>query len=458
MSARQFFLWQGLFFCGIAMSKAVTMRHIPASTDFTLLVYMVNNNNLQRYGQENFNQMLRIGSTQSINVFVQIDDVGKKTATRYFIQNGFAIPDVPGQHVAGSGSADNLFDFIKCGIDQFPARYYGLVMWNHGSGIKDSSIWGRFFLQHRDDFFVLDKATGLLEIDKKKVEKRLAEILSDKKGICYNDITQEYLSNQDLRNVLDQVRLDLLDGRKLDIVCFDACHMSMVEIASEIKDSVSIMVGSENIELATGYDYAALLLPFIYQTMAPADFARHVVEIYEKQYRSISADYTHSAIDLYNFEMIEQNISQVADCLSTLIKTKEFADKLKNLRKSKTLTTEFCDVDYIDVLHFYRNLLVLCQGKGVVKTAKKKGRRPFFLCWSYERTLNRLKDILEKGICMFQTIKIHNVAGRNYPWASGLAIYYPIRKHEIDPSYVRTQFAQTTKWLQFLVDYQGLSR
>lgn len=426
-----------------------------ASKDMTLLVYMVNNNNLNNFGHDNFNQMLHVGSTPFVNVLLQMDDFGKKTATRYYIQQNNAIVDASGQHVGLSGTPENLYDFMKWGITQFPAQYYGLIISNHGSGIKDDAIWGRLFLQYKDEFFVINKATGLLEFDKHLAETRIAALRESARGIGYNDETQQYLNNQDLKNTLDKVSLELLAGQKLDIICFDACCMSMVEIASEIKDAAKIMVGSQNVEPGDGYDYAALLRRFVQQCVRPVDFARHVVDMYTWKYCNNYADYTQSAIDMYNFELLEQNISTVAGYLCTLIKTKDFASMLKNIRQSKFTTTEFYDKDYIDILHFYESLLTRCGQMYDFKTTKGSHNKALNFClWGYERTLNRLKKSLENGILMLRSVKIQNSAGRNLPCASGLSIYFP--QQDIHLSYPRTQFAQTTKWLQFLVDYQNI--
>lgn len=388
--------------------------HNPLPKEYTLLLYMVNNNDLNKFSQANIDQILRIGSTPFINILVQRDDVGAKTATRFYMQQGQAVSDPFCCHEGLSGTPENLFDFMSWGVASYPARHYILIIWNHGSGIKDEAIWGR--------------------------------------GIAYNEVTKQYINNQDLKNVMDKVRIELLDGRKLDMLCCDACCMQMLEVATSLRDSVDIVVASENIEPGQGYNYEMVLKPFLAGAPRVLQFACHVVDMYAQYYGSLFHSFTHSAIIIKDIDQLEQNVHAVAHDLCSLTKYPAFLRAVRTIRQSPMTTTEFFDKDFIDLMHFYRELRLVCDVASKVKKFKR-GRKRGFLCFNnYQRTLNRLKSNLERGMVFFKGICLHNLSGYNYPRATGLSIYFP--QFDIEPSYLRTDFAQTTEWVDFLRNYQ----
>ena len=48
-------------------------------------------------------------------------------------------------------------------------------------------------------------------------------------------------------------------GRKVDVVGMDACLMTMIEVAYQLRDHAQVLVGSEEIEPGPGWPHAAIL-------------------------------------------------------------------------------------------------------------------------------------------------------------------------------------------------------
>lgn len=434
---------------------AVKTVQVKTPKPMTLLIYMVNNNNLNQRGEENVKQMLQVGSTPYINVLLQMDDFGQTTSSRYVLHQGGAERETAWQSYTLSGSAANFYDFMKWGITQYPAQSYAILLWNHGSGIKDMAIWGRLFLKHRDEFVILNPATGLFEFDRKKAQGRILKLYDQERGIAYNDATHEYLTNSDLTTVFDRVTSELLNGKKIDIVIFDACLMQMLEIGTQIRSYVRYMVGSENVAPSTGYDYLAVLRPLMKGAMSPFDFSRHIVDSYAMRYTLTHSYYTHSVVDLSNFFELEQNVNVVAECLLSLMSTQKYATTIKKIRESRITSTEFDDEDYIDLLHFYKSLLVSCgHMKNFEVLQGTQEKVSIFGFNSNKKEFERLKDTLKQGIKVLEATVLRTCSGRQFPGASGLSIYFP--RHRIHQSYPRTMFALRTKWLDFLRAYQAL--
>ena len=111
------------------------------------------------------------------------------------------------------------------------------------------------------------------------------------RGICWDNTTGNYLTNKKLESALKEIKASVLKGKKFSIIGFDACLMSMLEIASIIKKYTDFMVGSQEVELGTGWYYNKTLAPFAHGTIDKATFAHHIVQTYGQEYSIITCAY-----------------------------------------------------------------------------------------------------------------------------------------------------------------------
>ncbi len=423
----------------IPLSTTIPAPH-RARKDWNFMVYFAANNNLHQFAIKNIQQMLKIGSSNTMNLIIQLDELGAKEMTRYYLQKGTATPVFHDSNNSGcvSGTQSSLYNFILWTLQNYPANHHCLVLWNHGSGIKDPSIWGKHFLIRRNEMFSLNKKTGLNELNRRL--SRLHASLSypqpiyNDRGIAFNDTFQTYLTNQDLQIVLDRISKELLNGKKLDILCMDACMMEMVEIGSQVKNSVNYMVGSQEVEPGEGYDYSMVLAPLANGTLSPDIFAKHIVQAYASQYYPTHADYTQSAISTELITLFEENFAQITKILTDLISSPNGAALTKiirDIRLSPSSTLEFDDPDYIDLGNFYASL-----NQALAKA---------------QFATNPLKEKTQQGIAILQRMIIANVAGSGLNQATGLSFFFPTRT--IHASYLKTVFDKNTKWSGFLTKY-----
>lgn len=426
-----------------------------AQKDWNFIVYIAANNNLHRFSIHNIRQMAQVGSTDNINILVQLDGLGQKDVTRYYIEknNPVLVSTMQHSHATTSGTTDSLYNFAKWSIEKYPAKHQAIVLWNHGSGVKDPSIWGRMLMSHRDELFFINYETGLLELNRNYKNKYYGEnkpLFNWKKnkkkprGIAFNDSHEQYLTNQDLKAVLDKVKNNLLGGKKIDLLCMDACHMAMVEIGSQVKSAVNFMAASEEVEPGSGYNYRYLLEPFIKKSMTPEEFARHTVAAYKQEYNSENADFTQSAICLHNYEKLEDNIKLMGREFIYLLSQSEsrvIKRLIKTIRRNHSMTTVFCDSDYIDFCHLYESLQ-----KEIPRIMKLER-----VSDKLRGHLNNVLTLAGQGANMLQNYIIASASGVNLPKAYGLSIYFPNRT--VHKSYYETEFNKKTKWSSFLQKY-----
>lgn len=459
MGMKKFFI-KLLAFTGLLSLS--TVGNLKALKDWNFMGYFAANNNLNSFSYHNMKQMAAVGSNDKINMLIQLDGLGNKQVKRFYINknNPTLISMHNHSNATTSGTSASLYNFVEWSVKNYPAKHQCLVLWNHGSGIKDPNIWGRVLMSHRHELFKINPATGLLELDRTPITtngysdfatQRTAhlkfEFLSfvkaqlKKRGIAFNDSYEEYLTNQDLTNVLNDISNNLLGGKKIDIVLMDACHMAMAEVGSQIRSSTNFLVASEEVEPGSGHNYINLLQPFQSRTFTPREFAIHAVNSYKQEYAPDNADYTQSAVDLTKFENLEIVMSNLAKSLESLVTQRDnypLKKIIHTIRRDRKLTTSFYDADYIDLTHLFASI------KSILPQATKNER----LSSSLTQTTQTILNLIDQGNAVLNEIIINNGAGVNVSHAGGLAIYFPTRS--VDKSYYKTLFDRSTGWSSFL--------
>ncbi len=433
---------------------------------WTLLVYIAANNNLHTFALQNMRQMVRVGSNSNINIVVQFDGIGDSKIKRYLIEGGQTklLDSLEADTDTISGTPDSLYQFIKWGYQNFPAKKVAIDLWNHGSGIKDPSIWGKFLMSHRDDLFALNAEKNLLELNRRmeanngesddeatfNLETRtlfadLTLALMKKRGIAFNDANEVYIDNQQLRSVLDNVCRYVLVGKRIDVVLMDACHMGMVELASKMRPYANFMVGSSEVEPGSGYDYELLLTPFTTEDLTAKAFAVHAVRAYEKTYKTTHADYTQAAVELGTFAPIEHTFAALAKTMHealSQVESKKMFELIRTVRFSSKYTTEFYDPDYIDAGHFLISLI--CKTRELLATHEG-------ISLETRTAFERIIELSEEGYRALTTSIIAETHGANLPMSHGLGLFFP--KRNTHSSYLKTTFDKATGWSLFLARF-----
>lgn len=428
-------------------TKIITTEKATSIPDWNFMAYIAANNNLANFSITNIRQMIKVGSNSNINLIVQLDHQEERNISRYYLKKGEPLlaSSLDFKKNTISGTPESLFEFIKWSVEKFPAKRQCLVLWNHGSGIKDPNIWGRALIANRDRLFNFNAEKGLIEINRESINNRIGEYMKKERGIGFNDKFEEYLTNQDLKNALEKACREVLGGKKFDLICMDACHMAMVEVASQIKGTADYFSASQEVEPGTGYNYTHLLSPFEKMTLTPEQFAIHVVNSYKKEYHTTHGDYTQSAIRLTDFEKVENNIKTMTKLTLMAFNRNDIGfnvNILQPIRLNKRLTV-FADTDYIDFCHFYSMM--------IDQITQVLGKRQ--LSEDSIELLKKIQEVALQGLNMMQNHIVANTSGVNLPKAYGLSLYLPTKK--IDSSYLKTVFDNQTQWSAVCKAYLG---
>ncbi|CAN5204828.1 N/A [soil metagenome] len=412
-----------------------------AKKPWTVIVFAAADNNLRDFAPRNQKQMSLVGSNEHVNMLMHMDirlSGSKKISRRYYIEKNNPVQiEMTEKGPMDSGDPSTLISACRWAIEEYPAEHYMLVLWNHGTGIIDP--YGRrqfdtnFMFHYNADTnnFELDRTVGFID---------LIEALDDR-GICWDDSSGNYLTNQKLEQALNEIVTNQLDGKKFDIIAFDACLMSMLEVANITKNYATIQVSSQEVEPGPGWKYDEALSIFANKNPDKREVATNIVNAFAKAYKPSGnhpgfIDYTQSAIDLTVVDELERNVNELADILIRALDSDK-AHIYKNLiatSRAKKNLTHFNEPTYVDLHHLYTNLL--------------KNLREHFK--NMDLLNMQLLRCLDTGLALFKKVVIHSVSGSNLPNARGISIFFPEKR--IHPSYKKANFAKNN-WINFLSKY-----
>jgi hypothetical protein len=404
------------------------------------MVYGAADNDLFPFAGRNMKQMQSIGSNEHLIILFHLDmhRPGQPKVSKDFLIQKNKMVQISPDSCMDSGDPEALKKFVKFAIEKFPdANDYILDLWNHGTGPLEPSVRRTvnpsqlFRYNHKTKLIELDRSIGFLDyINKTNGKKNL-------RGICFDDTTGNYLTTENLKDALHTIVHEYMHGKKFSIIGFDACLMATREIARAIKDYAHVMVGSQEVELGTGWDYAAALAPYTHGWPDTHSFAKHIVKAYHKTYNRITHDFTQSAINLDGIDDLEKNVDEVATILIEALKNQKNRTVKEAIRLSrhKNYCVCFDEPYYIDQACFYNNLI---NNLSKCELTTPQATTDF---------RNSARILLKDGLKLIDSIVIANTAGKNLAQAKGISTYFP--EYQIHSSYLK----QNTKWLDFLTCY-----
>jgi hypothetical protein len=367
--------------------------------DWTVMVYLDADNDLESAGINDINEMEMVGSSSDVNIVVQADRIpdydnsnGNWTTTRrYYITQDYDPYIINSQLISNLGELNmgdpqTLIDFASWAVTEYPAKKYLLIIWNHGGGFKSKGL---------------------------------------AKDIAWDDTSGgDKITMSELEYALSAISIQM--GKNIDIVGMDACFMAMTEVAYQIKDYADILVTSEESEPNDGWPYDTILGQLVVNpTASPEQLAADIVDKYIYFYSFVDFDEgTQSAIDLSYMDTLVGQLSSLAQTIMD--------DSLTH-KSRYILASNSCqyygDSDYIDLYDFCNQLVTYSNSLEVKNIAL-----------NIQQTLN------------YAVIK-SEYSGRNLSGSKGLSIYFPYIAY--DSYYNNTNFVRDTKWDEML-SYLGL--
>jgi hypothetical protein len=448
--------------------------------DWTVMLYIAApDNNLLAANLALLDQLGKIGSSDRVHVVVQID-TSALGARRFFVNvKGQAPPlvqDITLSSSQNTGSVEAFTDFVKFVKTNHEAKHYLVVLNGHGQGVRDfpgdesqpsfeltTNVVASVHTATASAFAAAITSTSILP-----------DILPD-----FNPA--DALTSRELKDAFEQASQIL--GTKIDIVGFDACLMSMIEIAMQIKESATLMVGSEQAIPTKGWPYPQIVTKLIANPgLAPAKLAELIVSefvaFYEATDQNQQLEKAVTDILVNNpgiapgqlAKMIVDGLAEVpsqkeqvmlatcelakaeglSDTIGALVPQLRQCLEIPELRlavlKARFNSLAFLDSDFLDLFNFCGHLSDALGDEPFLTACANNGG----FCQQLKTTCEAVKDqisedgtgfVIQRGITFPQTSALKD--------ARGISIYLPL----ILPLYHELEFSKQTNWHAFLKEY-----
>ncbi|MBR4162789.1 MAG: leucine-rich repeat protein [Solobacterium sp.] len=277
-------------------ARLKTVKSMPVDEkDYTVMIYMVGSNLESRNGAatndlreieetdidySKNNVLVYAGGSRRwnsniSNMYNSVLDMGEDEEERLLAQT---------ETTADMGAANTLAAFINYCTENYPAKHYGLICWNHGGG----PVWGYGY----DELF--DNDSLLL---------------------------------QEMQDAMEETIF--AEERKLDFVGFDACLMSTFEIANVWSNYADYMIGSQETEAGAGWDYH--FLDVLNQTDDAGTIAAEIVDSFGKYYEENQTEFSHpdatlAALDLSYVNDTKNALDQLFEGMQNEVENGRYAE------------------------------------------------------------------------------------------------------------------------------------
>lgn len=200
------------------------------------------------------------------------------------------------------GEASSLEAFRSYCYEEYPARNYALILWDHGGGPME--------------------------------------------GVCFDDTqNRDSLSLSELASALASTTPE----HGLAWIGIDACLMASFETASICSPYADYLIARQDTEPASGWNYS-----FLKELSGelPGDHIPHlIVDSYISQNNSLML--TLSCIDLSQIDIIRQAMDKMFNALEQQLTVNSFSQLSNERRDSKSFgrATTLSDYDLVDLYH-----------------------------------------------------------------------------------------------------------
>jgi hypothetical protein len=260
------------------------------------------------------------------------------------------------------------------------------------------------------------------------------DLKTDPARSCSNDDTDnDFLFNKEIH--------DVLRDNEADIIGFDACLMSMLETAYILKGKSSFLIGSEELEPGSGWNYTLWLNDLVKNpVISPLYLSKSIVASYQNTYPHSGA-VTLSCVDLLLIQSLLDQLEVLSRSLINKMSTE--SNNLKIARnKCLKYARDILKVNSIDLSLFLYHFM-------------KSTNDP-----ELQEVCGKIRSII--GLMVVSNFYSDD---RNFKelvpsfGSFGVAIYFPSDKSLVDAAYndkndnYPIQFVKDYSWDNFLDKY-----
>ena len=403
--------------------------------EWTFMLFMAADNNLEAATSLDINELEKYGSTDQVNFVAQIDRNGNYSqdselkwsgARRFYIVKDNSTKKMTSPAVAKLGDVDmaspkTLIDFVKWAAEKYPAKKYCLILWNHGTGWKEINP---SIMESTDDVGEIGLPSGLQNV-----------VNNISFNISYDDTSKTSMNIPTLEKTLAKI-VDVI-GKPLEIMAFDACLMQMAEVAWSTREYAKCQIGSPDLEPERGWPYDKIAAAVTKNPeLDGIDLARQLTDAYAKSYAGGAGAQgnTAVAISVVDHSRSDEFKSALDNFCKTAISNISDVDKFEFARDE---ALKYSYGDYIDLGHFLALIIQKTHAKSEVKSAATRLLKTMCGDKSNPGYINKMA-----------------FNGDKFKQSRGLSIFFPTRQgfKNFQTRYKAHSLAKETQWYNFLAE------
>lgn len=334
---------------------------------WTLFVYMCGSDLESEGGSASadIKEIISASESKDVNIVIQTggsfswnkQNIESNRIGRYVVENN-NLQLVESHPDASMGDYKTLKSFLNWGIKKYPAQNMGIVFWNHGGGPLD--------------------------------------------GVCYNEkYDYDSLNLSEIEVALESVSTNMTD--KFQMISFDACLMSTMEVANMLVPYADYMVASQQSEPCDGWEYKSVVNALVENPNIKGDaFGKAIVDGFINSVKNNDdGDDEYSTLSVIDLTKIDD----------VLVAFNDMAKNMDNIAVNNTILRQITD-------------------KAIESIEVGSGDFDFGLVDLYD-FMSRISSIVE-GTDAVKSATTQAVVYEKHckesPNAHGLNIYYPIQE------------------------------
>jgi hypothetical protein len=289
---------------------------------------MAADNDLDQFAVNDLENIKKASYDSDMNIVVQFDRnqfVDEAETFRLGIHQGEIIKE-ENLGETNTGDPKILKTFIEESTEAYPSEKLIVIVWSHGSGIDDFNPYEK---AERDHYFV--------------PFEEIEEI-----AFGFDDTAQDFLDNLELQKALDV-------SVKIDVLGFDACLMGMFEIVYQLKEETSVMVASQHLEPASGWNYYRILNE-LDTSLDANEMGKQLIAFHDDHHTNERGDVTQSALNTEVIEKATKVLDVFAKVLREELKKGDVAQNRKDLGYTLSNSQYFNRKDYVDLMDFVQKV------------------------------------------------------------------------------------------------------
>lgn len=248
-------------------------------------------------------------------------------------------------------------------------------------------------------------------------------------AVGYDFTSQDALTTKEIREAIEYILNN--GGEPLDLLGFDACNMSSIEIAFELRNSAKYFVASAFPEPAFGWDYS--FLSNLNSNTNIYDLAKSIVDKYFEFYRQLG--YTDNlSLGVYNLTKINSLIELISEISTRLLELVDSDVELKDLILEQCyprLLQYYPSQEYIELIDPLEFLNILTEN-------------------IYDPIINTIKyDFIDT----LHDFIVYKKTSSDALWLTGLGLYFPndrsIYESRLEDMQ-KLEFYEKNPWKNFL--------